>query len=701
MHRSPASHLLACVPLFLLVSAAGLALAAESKRGDTSRGDKLLADYFREETALLGQQTLAEIKTRADWDQQRGEARRELFEMLGLDPLPEKTDLQPVVTGRTMHEDFTVERLHFQSRPGLYVTANLYVPNGLSGPAPAVLYVCGHGGVVRNGIRYGNKVHYQHHGSWYAQHGFVCLSIDTLQLGEIAGLHHGTHNLRMWWWNNRGYTPAGVEAWNCIRALDYLQTRPEVDAKRMGVAGRSGGGAYSWWIAALDDRIQAAVPVAGITDLKNHVVDGCVRGHCDCMYQVNTYRWDFAKVAALVAPRPLLIGNTDADRIFPLDGVQRVYEQTKRIYKLYDAEEKIALALDKGGHADTTVLQAAEFAWFEKHLQGKDRPSEDLSEKFFQPEQLRVLKGVPDDALNGEIQESFTQQPQFTAPPRDKAAWEEQRDAWLAALREKSFRGWPAEPGQLNLKQRFTTAHDGVELAVYDFTSQHHVPLELFVTKRAGLEKPSLMVLNVLDEEGWREMLAMLRPSFERELADYELPAADAKGAEQHQKMFKSFPWVMAYLAPRGIGPTAWSHSGTNHTHIRRRFMLLGQTLHGMQVWDTRRGMQALRSAPGLEEVPLWLQATGPMAGVALYGSLFEPAAARLDLHALPTTHRDGPIFLNVSRYLDLPQAAAMAAERSHVVLYHDQPEAWSYASDAVKQLNWGEKHLSIRKPTP
>ena len=125
----------------------------------------------------------------------------------------------------------------------------------------------------------------------------------------------------MWWWNCRGYTPAGVEAWNCIRALDYLETRKEVDAKRIGVTGRSGGGAYSWWIAAIDERIKVAVPVAGITDLQNHVVDGCVEGHCDCMFMVNTYRWDYPLVAALVAPRPLLISNTDKDTIFPLDGV--------------------------------------------------------------------------------------------------------------------------------------------------------------------------------------------------------------------------------------------------------------------------------------------------------------------------------------------------------------------------------------------
>src|SRR6185436_11490576 len=185
-----------------------------------------------------------------------------------------------------------------------------------------------------------------------ARNGYVCLLIDTLQLGEIQGLHHGTHRENMWWWNSRGYTPAGVEAWNAIRALDYLQSRPEVDGSRMGVTGRSGGGAYSWWLVALDDRIKVAAPVAGITDLQNHVVDGCVEGHCDCMYVINTYRWDYPQVAALAAPRPLLIVNTDSDSIFPLDGVVRVRDFVRRVYELHHAVTNLGLVIGPGPHKD-------------------------------------------------------------------------------------------------------------------------------------------------------------------------------------------------------------------------------------------------------------------------------------------------------------------------------------------------------------
>ncbi|MGV2341073.1 MAG UNVERIFIED_CONTAM: hypothetical protein LVR18_46155 [Planctomycetaceae bacterium] len=122
---------------------------------------------------------------------------------------------------------------------------------------------------------------------------------------------------------------------------------------RLGVSGRSGGGAYSWWIAALDDRIRCAVPsVAGITSLRDHVVNGCVEGHCDCMYFVNTFRWDYAKLAALLAPRSLLISNTDKDPIFPLEGVVDIHRQVRHIYRLYDADNKLGLQITEGPHAD-------------------------------------------------------------------------------------------------------------------------------------------------------------------------------------------------------------------------------------------------------------------------------------------------------------------------------------------------------------
>src|SRR3984957_14831959 len=209
----------------------------------TTPGDRETADYFKSETAKLSDSCLSDIHSLADWQARRPELQREAREMLGLDPMPERTDLHAVITGKIEEKDFTVEKLYFQSQPHLYVTADLYLPKPLSKSAPAVLYLCGHLSVISNGVSYGNKTAYQHHGIWFARNGYVCLIIDTLQYGEILGHHRGTYDEGTWWWNSRGYTPAGVETWNAMRALDYLDSREEVDANRIGVTGRSGGGA--------------------------------------------------------------------------------------------------------------------------------------------------------------------------------------------------------------------------------------------------------------------------------------------------------------------------------------------------------------------------------------------------------------------------------------------------------------------------
>ncbi len=692
----------------VLMQAAGLLVAAEPEKKlpvaiDTARGDAMIAAYFRGETRKLADGCLAEIKSLSDWKQRRGEYRKQLFEMLGLDPLPERTALKPVVTGRVEHEEFTVENVHFQSRPGLYVTGNLYVPKKRVGKLPAILYVCGHGRVKRNGVSYGNKTHYQHHGGWFARNGYVCLTIDTLQLGEIEGIHHGTYNHGMWWWNSRGYSSAGAEAWNCIRALDYLQSRDEVDGERIGVTGRSGGGAYSWWIAALDERIKVAVPVAGITSLTNHVVDGCVEGHCDCMYMVNTYRWDFAQVAALVAPRPLLISNTDKDRIFPLDGVVDVYNKVRRIYELHGEVNKIGLQITEGPHKDTQELRVHAFHWFNKFLKGVDPLIDTTAVKFFQPEQLKVFDKLPADEQNSTIQETFTAVAGAPTVPNSSAEWDAQRIVWLTALKSRCFRGWPEESksdsGSLDLKPVFSATDGVVAFSAFDFTSQDNIRLRLYLAHRAGLKlsELELVVLNALNAEGWTEFLAMMQVGFADELKGETLPPPAKDDYESHQKMFKAFKWGMAYVAPRGIGPTAWDQSVRKQTQHRRRFMLLGQTQDGMRVWDVRRAVQALRATGELKQVPLWLQGQRQMAGVALYASLFEPGIKRLDLHDLPKSHHDGPTFLNVLRFLDTPQAVAMAAQNSQVRIYQDSKSGWEFPESVATNLQWDKKQLQVR----
>jgi cephalosporin-C deacetylase-like acetyl esterase len=670
--------------LLTLLTAALLAVPLPADdEVDTSHGDALLAEYFHNVTHRITERTLADVETLEDWNARREEYRRQLQEMLGLHPWPEKAPLNDRVTGRTEDDAVIVENLTFESSPGLYVTGSFYRPQQQEGPLPAILYVCGHGRTVKDGISYGNKVNYQHHGAWFARNGYVCLIIDTVQLGEIEGIHHGTYRYGMWWWNNRGYTSAGVEAWNGIRAIDYLQSRAEVDPERIGVTGRSGGGAYSWWVAALDERIKAAVPVAGITSMHNHIVDGVIEGHCDCMYMVNAYAWDFPLVAALIAPRPLLISNTDKDRIFPLDGVVDVYNKTRRIYELHGKLDHIGLNICEGPHRDTPQLRMNAFEWMNRFLKEEDPPLDLDSGERFEPEQLKVFDELPED-------ERVTTAHEWLVPaadpalPDSTAELEALTEKTVEYLKEKCFRNWPneTEAGELDVQLVSTRQQDGVRVRTYEFTSEAPFRLPLIVVDGGEAASDAEVRVTLLDQARWEMLQNDLEESLRVNESD-DLPTGQ----------------VGVFLAPRGIGPTEWNRDERKRVQIRRRFALLGTTVDSMRVYDTLRGLQAVREALELEQCQIVLDGAREGAGWALHAALLDPHVNAVSLSGLSSDYRDGPYFLNVSRELTLPGtllAAASRLDRLTVLTPPDQLDDWQPVQAAARTFGWDEGRLQI-----
>ena len=215
-----------------------------------------MLEHILDQARMVSDRSQRPAMTAAAWRAALRRRRRQWLEMLGLWPLPARTPLHPVCTGSLPREKCRIEKIRFQSLPGVFVFGNVYRPaqpaSGLK--MPAVLYLCGHA--------FGkHSPEYQRHARWFGEHGYVALIIDPLQLGESNGIHDGTFNRNRWDWVSRGYTPAGAEVWNAMRALDYLCARPDVDAARLGVTGKSGGGAIAWFLAAADARIRCAAPV--------------------------------------------------------------------------------------------------------------------------------------------------------------------------------------------------------------------------------------------------------------------------------------------------------------------------------------------------------------------------------------------------------------------------------------------------------
>jgi dienelactone hydrolase len=643
-----------------------------------TKGDRMIADYLHLETQRLARQSLATITSKDDWQLQKDLFRRQMFEMLSLDPMPSRTDLKATVTGTLDHADFTVEKLHFQSRPGLYVTANVYVPRGATKPLPAILYVCGHGQVKIDNVSFGNKVTYQHHGAWFARNGYICIILDSVQLGEIEGIHHGTHNKGMWWWNSRGYTAAGAEAWNCIRALDYLQSRSDVDGQRIGVTGRSGGGAYSWWIAALDDRIRVACPVAGITDLQNHVDDGCVEGHCDCMYMVNTHGWDYPQVAALVAPRPLLICNTDKDRIFPLDGVVRLHSKVRRIYDLHSASDKLGLLITEGPHKDTQELQVPVMRWFNKWLKEDESPVANYAEKLFSPKDLKVLSEIPSDERTSRCFEDFT------TLAVDSNSFDP-NEATMS-LRSRTFGAWPGDDsaGPLNVRKISQSLLEGARFEIYEYDSQPGIQLRIYLLQ--PLDRPiESLHLEIVDQADWLNKLKLLRVRYQESLRE-ELDSAKIEittpSSPEDEAQLKTWmneirdrKMAFAIVTPRGIGNTTLELDEKYRTHVRRRFMLLGSTIASSQVWDVHRASQVMRSVSGISSIPLHFHAGPEMTEVACFATLFEDKLDSLSLEIAPRSDQAAPDFLSWSQFVTPRQLLELVRAKTHVQLGQKQVE--------------------------
>jgi hypothetical protein len=418
---------------------------------------------------------------------------------------------------------------------------------------------------------------------------------------------------------------------------------------------------------------------------------------------VNTYRWDYPQLAAMLAPRPLLFCNSDKDTIFPLDGVLRTHEKVRKLYQLYGAATNLGLLITEGPHKDTQDLQVPVFRWFNRHLKNEDPVIEVAATKLFTPEQLRVFDQLPADTINTNIQETFVPLAPPPVVPKSAEEWKPMRDEWTAALKEKVFGGWPVDAGPLDVKLAFSTESKAVRLDAYDFVSQPNVALRLYAVWHSG-SKPERVVLHALDEPDWNAWLAAARQTFSADANRRivpELPAppvsvVDHASVAAMQREWENGREVFVYVAPRGIGPAAWSGDAKKQIQIRRRFMLLGQTLDGMRVWDIRRAMQAVRSIKGLKDTPLWLRGEEQMAVNVLNASLFEPGIAGLNLTRLPKSYRDGPDYLNVLRVLDVPQAVAVAAERMEVRLFETDSKGWDYPVGVSQRLGWNAKQFGI-----
>jgi len=291
--------------------------------------EQSLLDYQRRQ--LKQDQDLRDgIRTLCDLEAYKTKVRQRFMEVLG--PWPEKTPLNPTITGTLEREGYRIEKILIQSEPGFYVTVNLYIPTNRPAPMPALLSPLGH---APDGKAHATNDSYQTIFITLARKGYVVCAYDPLGQAEREpyGASTGNHHMI------QGYQcmPSGRHLasyfiWDGIRCLDYLETRPEVDKRKIACSGCSGGGALTNYIAALDDRVAVAVPASWIIESIPLTRDNGLHSESWFLGVCDPYGPGTDQTLACIAPRPLLIIGNERDGEFPPSSTKVVYEQIKKLY---------------------------------------------------------------------------------------------------------------------------------------------------------------------------------------------------------------------------------------------------------------------------------------------------------------------------------------------------------------------------------
>lgn len=314
------------------------------------------------------------IKTPEDVAAWQERMRKTFLQQLG--PMPQRTPLHAQITGRENRGNYCVEKILFQSRPGFYVTGNLYLPAG-RGPFPAVLVPCGHS---RNGKAYES---YQRVSILLARNGLAAFCFDPISQGERTQifdeqgrplkeptLEHtliGTGDILL------GGSVAGTIVWDAIRAVDYLVSREDIDAERIGCGGTSGGGTQTSYLTAIDPRIRCAAVCCFFTSLERLIDTAGPQDAEQNLFNQVVAGPNHADLAILCAPRPLLFGTATRD-FFDIEGAWDTFRQTKRIYTRLGVAERVDIVEADLEHNLAAQLRVPLVQWMRRWLCGIDEP---------------------------------------------------------------------------------------------------------------------------------------------------------------------------------------------------------------------------------------------------------------------------------------------------------------------------------------
>jgi cephalosporin-C deacetylase-like acetyl esterase len=649
----------------------------------------------------------AQIKTAADVESRVRYVRSKVLQMLGT--FPEKNPLE-AVTVKTIHKKgYRNENVMFQSRPDFWVTGNLYVPTTGSGPFPGIISPCGHYNLARM------LPQYQCAYISMVKSGFVVMAFDPIGQGE-----------RRYYWNPKTNTsPVGsptyehsmpgqlqllfgenltnYRVWDAKRAIDYLLTRQEVDPKRIGCAGHSGGGTMTDFVSAVEDRIRCVVSIEG------GMVNGWPRtyqkwqpiGPGDVeqnLFPAATYGVDEVDVHTAVAPRPALVA-IEHDRPAFDQAADKVQER----YRQLGAPEKFATVASDDPHSWSPKLRVAATDWFCRWFYDRKGPQTEELFETLPPEELRC---TPDGSLRYShkgktifdiIHEKQAKLPPAQSLPATRAELGKFQENVRSQIVKLLDCHKPNHP--LDVRHLVTTPREGYRIEKIQFISEAgiYVPVWVFVPD-ASNRKPGKLptILYVSDDP----MIAIGMEFAGSEGDGLTHGVLDTLARDGN---------LVAAVSVRGIGETRPPHPASNSCNeFRQLFNLetaiaymawyMDRSLLGMRVEDVMRSVDYVASRNDADMANLHAIGSGMGAMWCLYAAALDPrirgliaADGLLSYRTLTESDRylyGADVFVRiVLLHFDLPQVAAAIADRPLTIVQPrdamKRPVSQSAAEDA------------------
>lgn len=361
-----------------------------------------LLQYVKQRGAQLRAED-AHPTTLDEWTQRKQELRKQLLKSWGGFPA-ESCDLAPQILGELKRDGYRVERLVFQTRPGVWMTANAYVPDG-PGKRPAVLCVHGHW----RGAKQDPVVQSRCIG--LVKLGFFVLCVDAFGAGERGlsknlGEYHGEMVAAALL--PTGMPLSGLQVYENMRAVDYLLMRPEVDGEKLGITGASGGGNQTMYAGAFDERFKAVVPVCSVGNYQAYLGAACCM--CEVVPNALTYTEEWG-LLGMVAPRALMVISATKDAFqFSVGEAQKSIASAQHVFRLYGKAGSISHDLFESPHDYGKTMREAMYGWMTLHLKGEGQGSP-IPEPALQAEDPESLRCYPGDSRP----DDFMTLPKFAA----------------------------------------------------------------------------------------------------------------------------------------------------------------------------------------------------------------------------------------------------------------------------------------------